>query len=366
MSDLRKLLLEIDEMPYGSARVEAARELWSRALQESDPRFRFQALCSVMTAASFGGAEDFFLSLFPYLIQLKREHPEAIDSHAYLWRLKWLANNLPDYPEIPLERIRHAEDHYETELRNAGGNPRTAIYVRWKNAHAMGQLEQASALRQEFLPMARDIHSDCHACEVDCLSGEAMARRDWREAIEVAGPILKGRLRCATVPHRTYAEIALASLFHGDPELAATCHEKGRALIRNNVKFLKEAGLSLAYLAAQGEADKALRVLKAHVPWLEQNRGPGSAFHFFIGAMEAVRLIAETRKRPLRLGLPQRWTEAWGEEVSPEQLARHFETEARQLATAYDRRNGNSWHTDYISQVSQNVRAHRGGLSSPS
>jgi hypothetical protein len=360
MPDFRDLINKLDSMPYGSAQVEAARELWNLVSQESDASLRFDALCSILQAALFSGATDYFFSLMPQLARLKKEHPESIDLHAYIWRLKWLTGNMPDYPEVPSDRIRQAEDEYARELNNAGGSKRTAIFLRWKNAVTMGRLEESEALRQQFQILKRDSHSDCLACEANSLVWEAIARDDHVAAEEGAQEIVSRRMSCSVVPHNTFAHMALSAELNGEPIKAAFYHRKGYPMVRSNVGFVTQVGRHVAYLTASGEDERALRLLKTHVGWLEQNREPLSHYYFCLGAAAACQALAEKRKRAIKLPLPGKWLAAWGSKpLALAELAERFEQEGRKIAGAFDRRNENSWHTDKFNRTLERIRERR-------
>lgn len=366
MSEVRPLLRRVEQMPHGSAKVEAARELWNLASQHEDAALRFEALCETLEAAVFGGASDYFLTLIPQLVRLKREHPEAIDRFVYVWRLKWLATDITDYPEVPLERIRQAENEYERELRDAGGGERTAIYVRWKNAVHMGRFLGTDEQREQFLSMRRDHHADCLACEANTLVRDGLFQSDFEEAEKRAAGILSGRVRCAEIPHLTLSHLVLPAELAGQSEKATAHHQKGYRLVRSNVKFVGEAGLHMAYLSACGEVERASRLLKTHVGWLEQNRTPIAHYHFLLGATAACQALTGKRKRGLKLPLPSKWLVAWGDKaLGPDELAQRFEYEGRALAQAFDRRNENSWHTDNFDQTLARIRERRASRPQP-
>ncbi|BCU75710.1 hypothetical protein [Luteolibacter sp. LG18] len=344
-------------MPHGSAKVEAARELWNLASRDEDPSLRFEVLGEILQAALFGGATDFFLALMPQMARLKRDHPEAVNPFTYLWRFKWLTHNLENYPEVPLDRIRQAEAEYERELRNAGGSERTAIYIRWKNAIAMGRLDDTDPLREQFLSMQRDEHADCLACEADELVRDAARRGDHAEACKRAKAILAGWMRCAEVPHLTLPHLAISAELNGEPDNALSHHRKGYPLIRSNIQFVGEVGIHMAYLAASGQIERGTRLLKTHIGWLEQNRNPKSHYHFLLGATAVCQALAGKQQGAVKLPLPSKWLVAWGDKpLSPADLAERFEQEGRTLAAAFDRRNGNSWHSDHFDQTLARIR----------
>ncbi|WP_395740153.1 hypothetical protein [Prosthecobacter sp.] len=360
MSDLRSLISKLENMPHGSAQVEAARELWNLVSQESDASLRFEALCEILKAALFSGATDYFFSLMPQLARLKKDHPEAIDLYEYIWRLKWLTGNMSNYPEVPRARILQAEDEYERELLNAGGNKRTAIYMRWSNAVSMGRLEESAVLREQFLALKRDVHADCLACEASGQVWEAISHDNYAEAKERARVVFSNRMSCGSVPHTTYANLALPAELNGDSAEAASYFKKGYKLVRTNVNFVATVGRYLTYLTASGEDERALRLLRTHLPWLEQNRNPDNHYDFLIGATAVCRALAEKRKRAIKLPLPGKWLAAWGAKpLALAELAERFEAEGRSIAAAFDRRNENSWHMNKFNRTLTRIHERR-------
>lgn len=359
MKDNQQLIDQLDQMPYGSAKAEVARTLWGKFQNHTDPSVRFQALCSILQASMFSGATDYFISLFPQLVRLKKEHPEAVDVHDYLWRIKWLVGQLYSFPEISLTRISESEQLYENALQESGGGTRTAIYMRWQNAFGTGRIAEANTLRESFTSMRRDSNSDCYACEINALVREAAHQNDLSRAAETAEPILSGRMRCAVVPHATYGNMLLPELLSGQVEVAANHHRKGYALVRSNVGLLDVVGDHLTYLAAIGDTARGLRLLKVHVSWLGQNFNPRSQLDFLTGMSAILEALVEsgTRKRPLTLDLPAKWTASLGEgPLRPQVLADLVLQETRALAKAFDHRNGNTWVSDLTNRFLEEAR----------
>lgn len=367
MSDLTKLITALDEMPHGSAQAEAARRLWSLAQKEKDPSLRFNALSSITTAANFSGADDFFLSLLPQLVEIRKRHPEAVDMHQYVWRLKWFVTSMIDFPEVSLKSIESGLEYYREALRDHGGNERTVLYLKWVIACLTGRFEEAAPLREQFKDMKRDANSDCLACEVNWHVTESVFLNQHARALEVASPIINDGMKCNSVPGSTFANLLLPLLFLGETEKAAKFHRRGYAVSRANVSLLDIISDHLIYLTAIGDTAKCLRLLKTHTPWLEHNFNPADHLGYFSGAAISLRIMNDTqaRKRPLQLPLPAKLIQTWGAKAMPVgDLADHFENEARHLARAFDRRNGNTWREDNLDRQLLQARQCRERLCS--
>lgn len=362
MPDISALINSLDAMPHGSAQAEAARSLWNLTQQEKDASIRFKALASIMQAANFSGAPDFFVSLLPHLVDLKKNHPEAVDLHIYVWRLKWLTSSLFDFPEIPLHKINMGFSLYQEALREIGGNERTLLYLKWKQAYISGLFDAARQLRESFTTMKRDSNADCLACEINSLVTEAVFEGDHTRALKSAEPIMSGRMRCASVPHSTYANLLLPFLFNGDSQKAERYQRLGYSLVRSNVGEVDNIGDHLAYLAAVGNDSKCLRLMRAHLPWLEHNFNPSHHLDFFYGAAAAMRMISDagSRKRALRLPLSSKLEKDWdGSTLRVEEFADRFEDEAHKLANAFDRRDETTWHLDRLKRSWNQIHGFR-------
>lgn len=220
--DISALIDELEAMPHGATQAEAAHMLWNRAQQHEDAKLRFRAIAATLQATVFSGDIAYFMGLFPQMVRLKQEHPDAVDIHAYVWRVKWLVGHMLDFPEIPWQRIVEAQEFYAKALQEAGGNPRTAAYLRWKTAMGGGQWGDLKALREEFQSMPRDRHADCHACEINAMVREAVYHRDFQRATEVAVPLVTKRMRCSEVPQHTLGNLLLPTLLEGDATWAAS------------------------------------------------------------------------------------------------------------------------------------------------
>lgn len=362
MSSIDSLIRQVKALPRGSTQLEAARKLWHLAQNDTDHSARFRALSCTLEAAIFGGAVDYFLALFPQYASFRREHPDAVVLHDYVWRLKWLTRRLLDYPEIPLERVIQAEKQYAETLREAGGDRRTALYLSWQNAIDIGRMDLARELYPQFMNRKRDSNSDCHACEIDALvNSTLLVEQDLNHALKTAEPLLKGKMRCGSVPHATFANIVLPTLLSGDTANADKYCRKGYSMIRSNVYFVREVGKYLTYLAAAGDANRFWRLFNAHLPWLGQNRNPDALLEFLQGSAVGCRLLAETghRKRPVNPKLPTPWSQTWGTKpMSILELATNLENEAITLSAAFDRRNGNTWRSKLMKDTWAKVRQH--------
>ena len=102
-AEVRRELREIRAMPYGSARTAAA-EVIVRRIDAEGPQERLaEALLDLVEAYSFTGQGHRSFVAFARLLRLWDSQPEVFDEsdeHNLFWEFKWVAGDLPDFPEI--------------------------------------------------------------------------------------------------------------------------------------------------------------------------------------------------------------------------------------------------------------------------
>jgi hypothetical protein len=106
-AEVRRELREIRAMPYGSARTAAA-EVIVRRIDAEGPQERLaEALLDLVEAYSFTGQGHRSFVAFARLLRLWDSQPEVFDEsdeHNLFWEFKWVAGDLPDFPEITREQ----------------------------------------------------------------------------------------------------------------------------------------------------------------------------------------------------------------------------------------------------------------------
>ena len=173
--------------------------------------------------------------------------------------------------------------------------------------------------------------------------------------------LLSQGLQCETVPARTFREIIDAGLSLGELETAAEAFEVGYPLVKGKEKFLFTIGWHLVYLARVVDARRGLDLIETHLP-LAIQADPVERMLFLAQTAVFLERLAATTPRPRKIRIPETLPfHNADNRYAPADLAALFHGEARQLASRFDDRNGNT----YISWLLADTRALAFGAERP-
>jgi hypothetical protein len=201
----------------------------------------------------------------------------------------------------------------------------------------MGDLATAREAHAQWEQTTRDFISDCEACELSLISELHGRLGEHQRALEIAGPILIGRMKCAEVPHTTYAELLETYWKLGRRDDAEATHRRGYRMIRTNREFITEHGWHIEHLLRAGNLERAAELVRRHLPWAIETADMDDRFMFFRSTRSFLRALRGQRRKNLRFRLP-----APHGTMSPQQLHDWLEPQLVDLAKQFDSRNENS------------------------
>jgi hypothetical protein len=234
----------------------------------------------------------------------------------------------------------------------------TARYLaRGSTLHAVHQIRRDVAATMHNVPAAadadalfrktrRDDLSNCDACVQDAEISYRLFLGDDAAALKAAGPILKGRLTCGEVPHRTYPKLLLPHLRRGDPEAAMALHKTGYPMVKSNPTFLGHQGTHAAFAALTGNLGRAAQILNRHLPTAPGHPEPDERFRFYNAAKLTLDLLLAA-PRPPAIKVPLTIVA----DGSIDGFAVWLDNELYELAAKYDARNGNDGYTRDIARM---------------
>src|SRR5690606_31142904 len=120
--------------------------------------------------------------------------------------------------------------------RQRGYSARPVLSLRADLACAIGDHENAIALRDAALAKQRDQMADCDACERNGWGVISAAAGDDEDALEQWRPVIDGERSCAEEPHRTLAKALVPMLRTGRTAAARSAHLTGYPLVRHNIE----------------------------------------------------------------------------------------------------------------------------------
>lgn len=334
--DFERLIDEAEGLPHGVAKVALLEEAVRVADALRDPEAALAARMELTQAAQFGGRPDLALVSFSWCLAHYDRHADDLDPTLILWHFKWVVNGLAAYPEVPRVQIEALFADMTRRYKAHGSTLHAVHQIRREVAQAMFDTRRAKAAHKKFLTAPTDHLSNCQACVQDAGVSYALYAGDDGAAVAAAGPILKGKMSCAEVPHRTYAKLLLPHLRRGEVALAMRYHKVGYPLIQANPSFLEYQGQHLAFLALTGNHARAATLFNRHLPQALTHPDAAERFRFYCAAKLSHDLMNEV-PRPPKIRVPR--------EVHPDGAAgavgAWLDNELHTLAERFDARNGN-------------------------
>ncbi|SFF66926.1 hypothetical protein [Blastococcus tunisiensis] len=331
---VRKLLSQVEEMPFGFAKTAVAEEAVRVADAANDLDGSFAAREALASAAMHGGEPQKALVAVTWCLAQLDAHPDRFDRHGTYWALKWLPTTLVDLPDMPLEEIDRVIREAERRYAAIGEGADAIAKLRWVIPECTGRIAEAVEAHRAWRLLPRSEYSDCRACDV---SGEISLALDAgrpERALDLARPLLAGRLECAEEPARALAKLLAPLRALGSDEEAERLHVWGLRLSRGNPSLVSTQSQHVLHLLRTGRLPEALDLVVELVDVCDRGLFDVMARLDAVSAAAAV-LTA--------------WDEAGAGELSRRPadragdaaaLAAALAAEAREVAAAFDRRNG--------------------------
>ncbi|GMA30669.1 hypothetical protein [Litorihabitans aurantiacus] len=345
-----RALSQLRAMPYGLARTANA-EAQVRRIEESGPRAALAfGLFILVESYVWGGEVEKAYVPFRRLIRLWDESPELFDEadrENFFWSFKWMVTGLVELPQIPASAITATIADMERRYAVAGNGMDAVAYAayRWAEHREDPDVERAFEL---WSTTPRDPYSQCEACELGDRAVHLADRGRFAEAVDLIENVPPTTRWCATEPADMLAVLALARLDLGQPREAVGAHRRAVAALADAESDMVAArARRLELLARGGAVELALEALTQDARLLVGADSPLGRLRFLtavVTALTAMTTAGEASSHegsdaglllPSRpLALPDVPTATVGE------LLAWADDRARELATAFDERNG--------------------------
>ncbi|MBF2638824.1 hypothetical protein IBB56_07465 [Listeria welshimeri] len=207
------------------------------------------------------------LQAFSWLIK-KWEDVDSdyyIDTDNLFWNYKWISADLPTFDEVSKAQIDGLLSDMKEKFEQQNYSLRPYYKVCTLAAMSMGDVEKAKELFEKWNTTKGDYLNDCPACETSDQVEYFCFIQDYETAKKTARPIIRGKQRCAMVPHFTYGEMALAYLTLGDEKMAQECFDTGYPLVKKQSSLLPPLGQLLKYLVLTNQTEKAREVINSNL-----------------------------------------------------------------------------------------------------
>ncbi|KAM9863783.1 hypothetical protein ACI1US_00259 [Leucobacter sp. BZR 635] len=342
-------LHNIRHMPYGTARTAAA-EAAARKVEADGPREHLaEALLDLVEAYTFGGEGQKSFVVFARTLRLWDESPELFDEsdeHNLFWEFKWIASDLPDYPQITRAQAEAFLDDMQRrfELQGSGISAVLAARFGWAWQSGAARAEEA---RLTWITSPRDNFDDCHACVIGRQTDFLTEQGRYAEAFELGK---KQDGSCNIEPAKTYHSAALAALNVGEAAEALKYHRLATASeTRGNRDLASSRGQSFELLARGGHLERALRELRGdYRELLTDPPSPLQHLRFLLGLLAG--LSANLDRGELSTGVVLPGVGSAGSDATVAEFHGWAERVASEHAAAFDARSGTSYYTDLVAR----------------
>ena len=286
-------------------------------------------------------------------------HPKL--RHDALWYYKWLAEDMPEYTDVPLATIDQYFNDMEAFYRSAR-EPLGPIYsIRCEAALVMGRKEEADRWYEKWQQTPRGKLDDCAACvAARQMKYHIEGDRD-AEALAAAEPILKGKSWCEETPAAITLLIGLLKRKGLDRAVVLILKACGKP-VRKTPNFLSALGVHVLQNFFTGNIVRSRRLA---IVGLDRSRKIKSEYHQYnfyrnCGVWAAVAAIASAKAAIPNLSIPRKYLpRADAADTAraelPEVAATCLEA-ARQIGIRFDTRNGNSRYVERLQQLEEVIR----------
>ncbi|WP_226000311.1 hypothetical protein [Paenibacillus sp. BJ-4] len=347
---IHDLMEQAEDLPGGAAKLaileEAARLADTSGLQE----LAYEIRGEILECAIFNGYPLKALVAFSWQLGRFDQNPEEYDADTLLWNYKWILGKVCSFSNIPRTQIEDLAEDMRKRYAEYGYNERPYYYYKFRIAMDMGELDEARRYLDTFRQIESDSMSDCEACEQSQMVRFYYLTGEDEQALAVAKPILSGRMRCAEVPHVTLSQVLLPLYRQGEVEQAKDQHRKGYRLVRDDRDFLKTIAEHIEYLTIANPVE-GIGVVERHLH-MALDYESGLEQMYFYAAMVGLlqKLDASKKLRLVRIPTAFEWGK---EERTLEEMIAYFRPLAESAAAAFDRRNGNTFYSDWIGRILQ-------------
>ncbi|GAA2435224.1 hypothetical protein GCM10010191_57310 [Actinomadura vinacea] len=358
-AELLEMLSDAEDMPQGEAQVTAVRDVLRHAeagrLLDIEIQARLVLVDALMVIAQDSADVNELITAFTRCVGLYSEHPDRFDDDLLdaLWRqFTALGIALSLMVEYPLRLVRGVFDDMERRCRPDRDDLTTVLSIRLLLAEVTGDTEMGdralAGLRHREPPGYA-----CPAClanyQVRYLAGVG---RD-AEAIAAAGPLVSGEIPCDTGAQPADALHVLQTCYLrlGELEEARDAHRLAyRGLDRNEEPDVAQ---HLRFCVLSGNLERALTILKRHLPLLEGT--PGSMYELELSASAALvcRALVDAGRGDEVLHWPANpdFPDDQDEEWTFQGLYEEFSQDTAALAARYDERNGHTHIGDRLQAI---------------
>jgi tetratricopeptide (TPR) repeat protein len=343
-----ELQREASRSPRGHVQVQLLTEAVRVADSTRDLDTMFECRLELIEAATSGGRGEQIFAAFAWCLAQYEADPERFEDHedTLLWQFKWVLDQLDEFPQISMAQAKKLFKQMADQYRRGGYSMRPVYYIEFCFAKRIGDFARAKKQLAAFQKEPRDSLADCMACELDNMADYYDIVDQPDKAIEAAQPIVKGKRRCAEIPHRTFSMLLRPLAQLGRYEEADAIQAKGYRLIRSNPEFLGQVAAPIVYLVHRDQIELATTYLQRHFSWALETCEQRTRYVFYIAAKGLFAKLAEGKPK-CSLQLPEKFPLfSPSGEYELSEIIDWLTGQSREIGEGFNRRNGTTYYTD--------------------
>lgn len=347
MTDTQTLLEQANALPYGLERLAIVEEAVRQADLNQDSEGAYEARKELIVSADYAGQSEKMLVAFAWCLAYLDEHPEELgwwEARSLAWYHKWVLVAAHHFPQIPLSRVRELHDDYLRRTRALGVGAGSVPYFRLQLAMHRGDPDDARTAFSLWQFAARDMLSDCVACEAQTVADYHEFIGDDAGCVKQVEKMLERDLTCAHIPHATHGMVLPALMRLGRWDAARKHHEQGREMVQENNDHLTPQARHLEYLSLT-DPEGALDWYARHLPWAERTNELDDRLDYHLASTLLFTRLKQDGQGVVALTLPQ---DLPGHQMDGhydvQERLDHHTTEVNRLAGLFDARNGLTFH----------------------
>ncbi|MDB4960948.1 MAG: hypothetical protein JWP01_947 [Myxococcales bacterium] len=353
LEEVRQAILRAAELPDSAAKVDALESLCREALQLNGFLDAFRGQLHLLNACKAVVRPDRMLAAYTALRSNFEQHghdwPESLAG--YMVRAGALVLSFVDsFPEIPRSQLDALFADQEQLHLARGESISVVLEARaWLELDA-GNLERARDA-YERLRTTPPAESWCAPCRIN-RQVSMLVRLDDDTAIALAAPLLDGPRKCDTVPSSTWATLLLPLARQGNWERARDYYGRAHRSALSSPQWLGSAAKVITFAAIEGSFVKGKHLLERCLPHAFEPTAKDSIRDFYVAASVFFEALGRERTT-ITMTTPATFPlHARDGRYDVAALRSWFEDAARQLALAFDRRNGNDFHVKRLATAS--------------
>lgn len=303
--DLDDVYGQLQSAPSGVVRVRLLEEAIRLADTQQDDERAAGFRDTLITESISAGLPDRALVAFTWLRnQARAREPGSALPSMLLWKLKWMAEELPYFLGVTREQIDAFFADMKQEYERAGTSLRPYYQHIMMAAMELGRPPSEVAEHyMEWQSGLRDGGADCAACERNFMVEYQLYQGDLELALDTAEPLLRGTLSCWQVPHRTVGVLLMPLYDEGERAEVEQLHAQHYDRCRTRGDLLSPVGAHIEAATLVGSLARARKGVEQHLAMALENAGELRRLPFLMGATAVLRRLAQ-EGRPLRLELP--------------------------------------------------------------